>query len=164
MYHYLSGYTSKLAGTERGVTTPEATFSACFGAPFLSLHPTRYAALLGERIARHRPAVWLVNTGWSGGAYGVGARLSIGHTRAIVRAIINGLLADVPTTPDPTFGVAVPTTGPGVPDDLLQPKATWPDAGAYDAAARALARRFVDNFARFADAVDPAVGRAGPLL
>jgi phosphoenolpyruvate carboxykinase (ATP) len=162
MYYFLSGYTSKLAGTEVGVTDPEATFSACFGSPFLPLHPSRYAALLGERIRRHGPAVWLVNTGWTGGAYGTGERISIAHTRAIIRAIVGNLLTDVPTTPDPLFGLAIPASCPGVPSEVLQPRSTWTDPDAYDLSARKLARSFAENFAQFADAVSEKVAGAGP--
>ncbi len=162
LYWFLSGYTSKLAGTERGVAEPEATFSPCFGAPFLLLPPTRYAQLLGERLHRHAPACWLVNTGWSGGPYGVGARISIAHTRAIVRAIVGGALADAPTTPEPVFGLRLPDACPGVPPELLRPRSTWADPAAYDATAGRLARAFADNFRRFATEVPPAVAAAGP--
>lgn len=162
LYWFLSGYTSKLAGTERGVTDPEATFSACFGAPFLTLPPVRYTELLGEKLRRHEPAVWLVNTGWSGGPYGVGHRIGIADTRAIVRAVVGGALADVPTVPDPVFGVRVPTACPGLPAGLLRPRATWSDPDAYDAAARRLARAFADNAERFAAEVPPEVAAAGP--
>ena len=164
LYWVLSGYTAKLAGTERGVKEPEATFSACFGAPFLPLHPTRYAALLGERLRRHQPSCWLVNTGWSGGPHGVGSRISIAHTRAIVRAIVGGALANVPTTADPIFGIRVPASCPDVPPEVLRPRETWPDAAAYDAAAQRLARAFADNFQRFTDGVPPEVAAAGPRL
>ncbi len=162
MYHYLSGYTSKLAGTERGVTEPETTFSACFGSPFLSLPPTRYAELLGERIRRHSPSVWLVNTGWSGGPYGVGERISIAHTRSIVRAILSGDLDAIPTETDPVFGVAVPTVVPGVPAELLRSRSTWDDAEAYDVQAQRLADAFVTNFTQFVGAVPASVVAAGP--
>ena len=162
LYYFLSGYTSKLAGTERGVDDPEATFSACFGAPFLPLPPVRYAELLGERLRRHRPAVWLVNTGWSGGRHGVGERISIAHTRAIVRAIVEDRLADVPTVPDPIFGLAIPTTCPDVPTHILNPKTAWTDPAAYETMARRLARAFARNFAQFAADVPFAVADAGP--
>jgi phosphoenolpyruvate carboxykinase (ATP) len=164
MYHFLSGYTAKVAGTERGVTEPQATFSTCFGAPFMVLPPTTYARLLGEKIARHEAAVWLVNTGWSGGPYGVGQRLPIAQTRAMVRAALDGTLADIPTVPDPVFGVSVPIRCPDVPDELLQPRATWSDPAAYDSQARELARRFASNFAQFAGSVPPEVEAAGPRL
>ncbi len=162
LYYFLSGYTSKLAGTERGVTEPEATFSACFGAPFLPLPPTRYAELLGERIRRHGPACWLVNTGWSGGAYGVGARMPIAVTRAVVRAILDGSLAEMPTVADPVFGFLVPISCPNIPQDLLDPSRTWPNADAFDSAARRLATSFQENFRQFAGIASRSVAAAGP--
>ena len=131
MYHFLSGYTAKVAGTEKGVTEPQATFSACFGAPFMSLSPSVYAKLLGEKIAAHRVETWLVNTGWSGGPYGVGKRMAIAHTRAMVRAAMMGALADVPTSTHPVFGLAVPTACPNVPPDVLDPRSTWSDPQAF---------------------------------
>lgn len=161
-YHFLSGYTAKVAGTERGVTTPEATFSTCFGSPFLVHPPTVYARLLGERIARHGAAVWLVNTGWTGGPAGVGHRMSIAHTRAMVAAALNGSLAGVETVPDPIFGIGVPVSCPGVPPAVLQPKSTWADPDAYDAKARELVAAFHQNFAQFASAVAPDIAAAGP--
>ena len=164
MYHFLSGYTAKVAGTERGVKEPSATFSTCFGAPFMALSPTVYADLLGEKIARHRVNVWLVNTGWSGGPYGVGQRMKIAHTRALVNAALSGALNDVPSVPDSTFGVAVPTACPGVPSEVLQPRATWADAAAYDAQARTLAGMFADNFRAYAAHVGDEVRAAGPRV
>jgi phosphoenolpyruvate carboxykinase (ATP) len=164
MYHFLSGYTAKVAGTEKGVTEPQATFSTCFGAPFMALSPTVYADLLGEKIARHKVNVWLVNTGWSGGPYGVGQRMKIGYTRAMVHAALGGALNDVPTTPDSTFGVAVPTACPDVPAEVLDPRATWADLVAYDARARKLAGMFAENFTTFADQVSAEVRAAGPRL
>jgi phosphoenolpyruvate carboxykinase (ATP) len=161
MYYFLSGYTAKVAGTERGVTEPRATFSSCFGAVFLVWHPTKYAQMLGQLIDRHGSSVWLVNTGWSGGPYGVGSRMKLAHTRAMVRAALSGWLREVPTEPDPVFGLAVPTDVPGVPSEVLQPRRTWRDAAAYDEQARKLAQMFKDNFAQFDDA-DEAVRRAGP--
>ncbi|RMG60765.1 MAG: phosphoenolpyruvate carboxykinase (ATP) [Calditrichaeota bacterium] len=149
MYHFMSGYTSKLAGTEAGVTEPEATFSACFGAPFLPLPATRYAELLGKKMNQHQVNVWLVNTGWSGGPYGVGSRIDIKYTRAMVKAALNGQLEKAEFRPDPVFRVLVPTACPGVPADILNPKNTWQDKSAYDAKARELARRFVENFQKF---------------
>ncbi len=163
MYQFLLGYTAKVAGTERGVTEPEATFSTCFGAPFLVLPPTTYAGMLGERINRHSATVWLVNTGWAGGAYGVGRRMPIGYTRAMVRAALGGELARVPMVTDPVFGFAVPTRCPEVPDAVLQPRATWADPAAYDRQARHLAAEFERTFAQYADAVPAAVRNAGPL-
>jgi phosphoenolpyruvate carboxykinase (ATP) len=157
MYYFLSGYTAKLAGTERGVTEPQTEFSACFGAPFLPLPPMAYAHLLGERIARYGSDVWLVNTGWTGGPYGVGQRMSIAHTRAIITAALDGSLAQVETRPDPTFGFQVPVACPGVPAEVLNPRNTWADPAAYDATARDLVERFRANFAKFADEVTPEV-------
>ncbi|GAB4577398.1 MAG: phosphoenolpyruvate carboxykinase (ATP) [Anaerolineales bacterium] len=164
MYHFLSGYTAKVAGTEKGVTEPSATFSTCFGAPFMALSPTVYANLLGEKIAQHRVNVWLVNTGWSGGPYGVGERMKIAHTRAMVHAALNGALDDVPTTLDPTFGVAIPNHCPDVPDEVLNPRNTWADKAAYDAQAQKLASMFRENFKTFADQVTPEVRAAGPRV
>ena len=162
MYHFLSGYTAKVAGTEKGVTEPTATFSACFGAPFMALSPAVYARLLGEKIAKHGVSVWLVNTGWTGGPYGVGKRISIAATRAIVRAALDGRLSGVPAVPHPVFGVAVPTVCPGVPAELLDPRRTWSDPAAYDAAAARLAGMFRANFEPFAAEVAPEVAAAGP--
>jgi len=162
IYYFLSGYTSKLAGTEVGVTEPEATFSACFGEPFLPLPPTRYAELLAARIRQHGPDLWLVNTGWVGGPYGVGRRIDIAYTRAIVSAIVNDVLADVPTVPDRVFGLQIPNACPGVPAELLTPRSTWDDPAAYDRAARRLAAAFARNFAQFAAEVPPEIAAAGP--
>ena len=162
MYHFLSGYTAKVAGTEKGVTEPQATFSACFGAPFMSLSPSVYAKLLGEKIAAHRVETWLVNTGWSGGPYGVGKRMAIAHTRAMVRAAMMGALADVPTRIHPVFGLAVPTACPNVPPDVLDPRSTWSDPQAYDVQANKLAAMFVANFEAFASTVSDEVRDAGP--
>ena len=145
MYHFLSGYTAKVAGTERGVTEPQATFSACFGAPFLPLHPSVYANMLGERIERHNAKCWLVNTGWTGGAYGTGHRMSLSHTRAMVRAVLSGSLDKTPTRPHPVFGIHVPREIPGVPSDVLDPRSTWADPSAYDQQAAKLATMFRDR-------------------
>jgi phosphoenolpyruvate carboxykinase (ATP) len=165
MYHFLSGYTAKVAGTERGLSAePQATFSACFGAPFLPLHPMKYARLLGEKIQKHNSTVWLVNTGWTGGPYGVGKRMDLGHTRAIINAILDGLLADVPTRVDPVFGLHVPESVPGVPAEILNPRQTWSSASDYDQAAQKLAGLFVENFKKYADEVDPEVLSAQPKL
>jgi phosphoenolpyruvate carboxykinase (ATP) len=162
MYHFLSGYTAKVAGTEKGVTEPRATFSTCFGAPFLPLAPSRYAAMLGERIARHRARVWLVNTGWSGGPYGVGSRMPIRFTRAMIRAALAGDLDAVPYETDPVFNVAVPASCPGVPPEILIPRATWTDPAAYDQQAARLAQMFADNFKAFESDVSATVRVAGP--
>lgn len=164
VYFFLSGYTAKLAGTERGVTEPQATFSTCFGAPFMVHFPTRYAEMLAERINQHKCTVWLVNTGWSGGPYGVGHRMKIAHTRAMVTAALDGTLAAVPTRPDPVFGIYVPEYCPSVPGDVLQPRNTWADKDAYDAKARELAAKFVENFAQFKAQVSSAVAEASPRV
>lgn len=162
MAHFLLGYTAKVAGTEKGVTEPQATFSACFGAPFMALRPTTYAGLLREKIAQHQVNCWLVNTGWTGGAYGVGKRLAIGHTRAMVDAALDGSLDDVPLEVEPFFGLRVPGTCPGVPDEVLRPRDTWKDGAAYDEKARQLAGLFRENFQPFRDQVDEKVRAALP--
>lgn len=162
MYHFLSGYTAKVAGTERGVTEPSATFSACFGAPFLPLHPGVYARMLGEKIAQHGSKVWLVNTGWTGGPYGVGSRMKLGYTRAMVTAALAGGLDQASFRTDPVFGFQVPTAVQHVPAEVLDPRGTWKDPAAYDAQAAKLAGMFADNFKAFAAQVPPAVAQAGP--
>ncbi|HEY5720379.1 MAG TPA: phosphoenolpyruvate carboxykinase (ATP), partial [Gammaproteobacteria bacterium] len=162
MYHFISGYTAKVAGTEMGVTEPQATFSSCFGAPFLVWHPTKYAELLAARIRQTGARVWLVNTGWTGGPYGVGKRMSIAHTRAIIDAIHSGALDGVETVADPVFGVGVPTSCPGVPAEVLVPKNAWADRAAYDAQAKKLAELFHANFAKFADQASDEIKAAAP--
>ena len=161
MYYFLSGYTAKVAGTERGVTEPQATFSACFGAVFLVWHPTRYAEMLGMLLEQHKSNVWLINTGWSGGAYGTGRRIKLAQTRAIVSAALSGSLDAVPTQPDPVFGLGVPVDVKGVPPEVLEPRRTWSDPAAYDAQAQKLAGMFRKNFERFGE-VDSAIKNAGP--
>jgi len=161
-YHFVSGYTAKLAGTEIGVKEPKATFSACFGAPFMPRHPGEYARMLVERIDREDVPVWLVNTGWTGGPYGTGERMNIAHTRSMVRAALDGRLADVETRIDPNFGVAVPLHCPDVPDAFLEPRGTWADGEAYDRAAAKLTEMFRENFAAYADGLAPEVAAAGP--
>jgi phosphoenolpyruvate carboxykinase (ATP) len=161
MYHFISGYTAKVAGTEVGVTEPEATFSACFGAPFLVWHPAKYAEMLAAKLKEHGTNVWLVNTGWSCGGYGTGSRIDLNHTRAIIDAIHTGMLVDAPTAVDPTFGFEVVTAIPGVPD-ILVPRDTWADPSDYDEAAKKLATLFSDNFEQFATIVGPDVHEAGP--
>jgi phosphoenolpyruvate carboxykinase (ATP) len=163
-YHFISGYTAKLAGTEIGVKEPIATFSACFGAPFMPRHPGEYAAMLAGRLDGHGVRAWLVNTGWTGGPYGTGERMDINHTRSMVRAALDGRLDSVPTVTDPIFGVEVPTACPDVPAKFLQPRSTWPDAAAYDRQARALAHMFAENFAAYADGVPESVRSAGPRV
>jgi phosphoenolpyruvate carboxykinase (ATP) len=160
MYHFLSGYTAKVAGTERGLKEPTATFSTCFGAPFMPRHPTVYAKLLGEKMAKHGAKCWLVNTGWSGGGFGVGERMAIRHTRAMVNAALDGRLARASFHPDPNFGVLVPDSCPDVPGDVLNPRETWTDRAAYDAQARELTQRFEKNFKQFESHVDAKVNAA----
>ena len=165
MYHFISGYTAKVAGTEKGLSKePQATFSTCFGAPFMVHHPAVYAELLRERIAKHQATCWLVNTGWSGGAYGEGHRMKIAHTRAMVRAALDGRLVNVPTEPDPIFGVNVPTSCPDVPSEVLKPRNTWKNPNAYDDKARHLAKLFRDNFEQFAAGVSDEVKASGPKV
>ncbi|HZA39331.1 MAG TPA: phosphoenolpyruvate carboxykinase (ATP) [Actinomycetota bacterium] len=163
MYHFLSGFTAKLAGTEAGLgSEPEATFSTCFGAPFLPLAPGEYARMLGDRIKRHGADVYLVNTGWTGGPYGVGERMNLKHTRAMVDAAAAGGLRDVPTRRHEIFNLDVPVTCPGVPDEVLDPKSTWSEPESYEIKARELARMFADNFDRFQNSVPAEVTKAGP--
>lgn len=162
MYHFLSGYTARVAGTEMGVTEPDATFSTCFGAPFMPRHPSVYGNLLKERIARGGVNVWLVNTGWTGGIYGVGKRMPIKVTRALLNAALDGSLASAPMRTDPNFGFRVPTACAGVDSQILDPRSTWADSAAYDAKAKALVGMFVANFAQFEDHVDEGVREAAP--
>ena len=163
MYHFLSGFTAKLAGTEAGLgSEPEATFSTCFGAPFLPLHPFTYARMLGERISKHGARVYLVNTGWTGGPFGVGQRMDLPLTRAMIAAATSGELDDAPTTQHPIFNLEVPVSCPGVPDGVLNPESTWADPEAYEEQARELARMFVKNFETFVDSVPREVTEAGP--
>jgi phosphoenolpyruvate carboxykinase (ATP) len=164
MYHFLSGYTARVAGTEKGVTEPKATFSTCFGAPFLPLNPNVYAKMLGERIAKHKSRVWLVNTGWTGGPPGVGSRMKIGHTRAMLTAALTGQLDNVQYRKHAIFNIDIPMTCPGVPDSVLDARTTWPDKTAYDEQAKKLAAMFVENFKTFEKDVDPAVKAAGPKV
>jgi len=162
MYHFLSGYTAKVAGTEKGVTEPSATFSTCFGAPFLPLPPSFYARMLGDKIAQHQSRVWLVNTGWSGGPYGTGHRMKIAYTRAMIAAALSGALDHVSYEKDLLFNLDVPTACPGVPSEVLKPRNTWVNPAEYDAQAAKLAKMFVDNFKSFEADVTPEVRAAGP--
>jgi phosphoenolpyruvate carboxykinase (ATP) len=164
MYHFISGYTAKVAGTEQGVTEPQGTFSACFGAPFLVWHPTKYAELLAAKMRKHNARVWLVNTGWSGGPYGVGSRMKLRFTRAIIDAIHNGSLAQAPTAEDPIFGLTIPQQCEGVPTDVLNPRSSWTDKAAYDATARKLAGLFHQNFEEYAPAASPEVLAGAPKV
>jgi phosphoenolpyruvate carboxykinase (ATP) len=165
MYYFLSGYTSKLAGTERGLgEKPEATFSTCFGAPFLPLKPSIYANLLSRKLTKHGTKVWLLNTGWSGGGFGVGKRISLPLTRAMISAVLNNRLNDVPTHLHPIFNVAIPDNVPGVPESVLIPEMVWKDQQAYETEAQDLARQFHDNFKKYANSVDENVNRSGPNI
>ena len=163
-YHFLSGYTAKVAGTERGIIEPQATFSACYGAPFMAQHPNVYSELLGKKIAEHEVKCWLINTGWTGGPYGEGSRMKIAHTRAMVTAALNGELDDVEYEVDPVFDLEVPKTCPNVPSKVLSPRETWADGAAYDAQAERLAAMFEKNFRQFAGQVPEAVEAAGPRV
>jgi phosphoenolpyruvate carboxykinase (ATP) len=162
MYHFISGYTARVAGTERGVTEPQATFSACFSGPFIPLHPTVYAELLAEKIRRHGSRVWLVNTGWTGGPAGVGSRMDLPYTRRMVHAALNGELDGGTMTEEPFFGLCIPTAIQGAPAEVLNPRHTWADQSAYDAKARELAGMFRKNFEKFADRASRSILDAGP--
>lgn len=162
LYHFISGYTAKVAGTEMGVTEPEATFSACYGAAFLAWHPAKYAKLLAEKMQQHGTQAWLINTGWTGGPYGTGQRMKLSHTRAILDAIHTGVLAKQPTVLDPIFGLAIPTQCPDCPSEVLQPRKTWPRSGDYDLSAGKLARLFQDNFGKYAAGCSAEILAAGP--
>jgi phosphoenolpyruvate carboxykinase (ATP) len=164
MYHFISGYTAKVAGTEVGVTEPEATFSACFGAAFMVWHPSKYAELLAAKMAEYGTTAWLINTGWTGGPYGVGSRIKLRYTRAIIDAIHDGSLDNVEFVTDPIFGLAVPATCPNVPDEMLVPKNTWQDEAAYDAQAVKLANLFIKNFEKYKAGSSEAIINAGPSL
>ncbi|MDD5206481.1 MAG: phosphoenolpyruvate carboxykinase (ATP), partial [Desulfobacterales bacterium] len=164
MYHFISGYTAKVAGTEKGVKEPAATFSACFGAPFMVRHPSVYAQLLARKIREHRAACWLVNTGWTGGAYGTGSRMKIEFTRALLNAALSGSLKKVATRTDPVFGFEVPRECPGVPADILEPGRTWSSQSEYDVQARKLAAMFHENFEQFREPSTKDVEAAGPRV
>lgn len=164
MYHFISGYTSKTPGTEVGVTEPTVTFSSCYAQPFIVWHPTKYAEMLAEKLEKYSATAWLVNTGWTGGAYGVGSRCSLKYTRAIVDAIHSGELHNIPTTKMPVFGLEVPNTCPGVPEKILMPRNTWAQAGQYDAQLNKLAGMFVENFKKYESKSTAAVINAGPKL
>lgn len=164
MYHFISGYTAKVAGTERGVTEPEATFSACFGSPFMPLHPSVYAELLAEKIKKHGAKVWLVNTGWTGGVYGVGSRMKLSYTRKMLAQAIDGDLEDVEYVKDPVFGFQIPISVEGVPSKILIPRYTWEDAHEYDKKAQQLAKMFVNNFVKFKDNCSAEILSAAPRI
>jgi phosphoenolpyruvate carboxykinase (ATP) len=164
MYHFISGYTAKVAGTEVGITEPTTTFSACFGKAFLPLHPTRYAELLGEKLKKNKVNVWLVNTGWSGGSYGVGARMKLSFTRAMISAAIKGELDDVAFETMPVFGLAIPKSCPGVPADILNPRNTWNDKNEFDAKMNTLAASFIKNFSQYAEFANREILNASPKV
>jgi phosphoenolpyruvate carboxykinase (ATP) len=164
MYHFISGYTARVAGTEAGVTEPKSTFSACFGAPFLPLHPGRYAQMLGEKMKQHEVNVWMINTGWNGGPYGIGKRIKLDFTRAMITAALNGELDDVKYTTTPFFQLQVPVICPGVPAEMLNPKTTWPNMKLYDEKAIALATDFINNFDKYASGVSAEVLAAAPVI
>jgi phosphoenolpyruvate carboxykinase (ATP) len=163
MYHFLLGYTAKVAGTEKGIKEPIATFSTCFGGPFMVHHPMVYAEMLGERLKQHGAQCWLVNTGWTGGAYGTGSRMKIAYTRAMVDALLAGHLDGVSCEIDPIFGLSIPQWCPNVPAEVLNPRNTWTDPAAYDRQAMRLAEMFTENFKQYEDRVPVKVRSAGPL-
>jgi phosphoenolpyruvate carboxykinase (ATP) len=164
MYQFISGYTAKVAGTETGITEPKPTFSACFGAPFLPLHPAKYAEMLGRKMEKCKVNVWLVNTGWTSGPYGVGSRMKLSYTRAMISAVLKGELNEVETVNDAVFGVAIPKHVPGVPEYLLQPRNTWPNKATYDQKAKYLAGLFVENFKKYAAGVSQEILAAAPKV
>jgi phosphoenolpyruvate carboxykinase (ATP) len=164
MYQFVCGYTAKVAGTEAGVTEPKSTFSACFGAPFLPLHPTQYAEMLGKKIREHKTNVWMINTGWSGGAYGTGSRMKLAYTRAMITAALEGALDNVAYEAHPVFGMMMPANCPGVPSEILNPRNTWADKDAYDAMAKNLATQFIKNFDKYASAAGPETRAAAPTV
>ncbi len=164
MYHFISGYTAKVAGTERGVTEPQATFSACFGAPFMPLHPTVYAELLADKIRKHNSTVWLLNTGWTGGPYGEGHRMKLGYTRQMLSEALEGNLDDVTFDIDSVFGLAIPNEVDGIPTEILTPRNTWSDKEAYDDKAEELAAMFAENFQQFEDEASQELIKAGPKV
>ncbi|GAA4465729.1 phosphoenolpyruvate carboxykinase (ATP) [Nibrella saemangeumensis] len=163
MYHFISGYTAKVAGTEVGINEPKAAFSPCFGEAFLPLHPTQYAEMLGQKMSENQTNVWLVNTGWTGGAYGTGQRIRLNYTRAMITAALNGELESVDYHNHPVFGIAMPKTCPNVPDEVLNPRATWQDQNQYDEQARKLAKLFRDNFDKYADSANEEIRSGGPV-
>jgi phosphoenolpyruvate carboxykinase (ATP) len=164
MYQFISGYTARVAGTEAGVTEPSTTFSTCFGAPFLPLHPVQYAQMLGEKLRQEHVNVWMVNTGWTGGAYGTGQRIKLAYTRAMVTAALNGQLEKMSYKHDAIFGFTIPESCPGVPEEILDPRNTWENKEAYDEQARELAGRFVKNFEKYASLADPEILSASPII
>jgi phosphoenolpyruvate carboxykinase (ATP) len=164
MYHFISGYTAKVAGTETGITEPKPTFSACFGAPFLPLHPGKYAHMLGHKMQEHNVNVWMINTGWTGGPYGIGKRMKLSYTRAMITAALEGKLDNVASEESKVFGVAIPAECPGVPSEVLNPRETWQDKNAYDEKALFLGKLFVKNFEKYRDGVSGEILAAAPKI
>ena len=164
MYQFISGYTAKVAGTEAGITEPQTTFSACFGAPFLPLHPTKYAEMLGEKMKDEDVNVWLINTGWSGGQYREGKRIDLSFTRAMISAALRGDLDNVEFQEHPVFGLLIPLSCPDVPSEILNPRDTWTDSAAYDAKATELAKAFVENFSKYEDYANEEIMAAAPKV
>jgi phosphoenolpyruvate carboxykinase (ATP) len=164
MYQFISGYTAKVAGTEAGVTEPKSTFSACFGAPFLPLHPGKYAEMLGDKMKQFNVNVWMINTGWSGGSYGTGSRMKLGYTRAMITAALEGSLNEVEFEQHPVFGMMMPLSCPGVPAEILNPRNTWSDKAAYDATTVKLAKEFIKNFEKYAAGVTLEILDAAPIV
>ena len=164
MYQFISGYTAKVAGTEAGVTEPKSTFSACFGAPFLPLHPAKYAEMLGKKMKEHNVKVWLVNTGWNGGPYGVGKRMKLSYTRAMITAALEGQLDNVEYNTTPWFKLSIPTTCPNVPSEILNARNTWPTPEAFDKKAQELAIEFVQNFEKYASGANEEILAAAPRI
>jgi phosphoenolpyruvate carboxykinase (ATP) len=164
MYHFISGYTAKVAGTEAGVTEPQTAFSACFGAPFMPLHPTKYAEMLGSKMAKNNVNVWLINTGWSGGAYGTGSRIKLKYTRAMITSALTGKLNEVDFTNHEIFGLSMPTSCEDVPTEILNPKNTWSDKSLYDSKANKLAESFINNFKQFEEYANEEIMSAAPKV
>jgi phosphoenolpyruvate carboxykinase (ATP) len=164
MYQFISGYTAKVAGTEAGVTEPKSTFSACFGAPFMPLHPGKYAEMLGQKMRAHEVNVWMINTGWSGGSYGVGQRMKLSYTRAMITAALEGKLNNLQYEAHPVFGMMMPTTCPEVPAEILNPRNTWTNKEDYDKKAIALAAQFIKNFEKYAAGVNAETLAAAPKI
>jgi phosphoenolpyruvate carboxykinase (ATP) len=164
MYQFISGYTAKIAGTEAGIVEPKSTFSACFGAPFLPLHPGKYAAMLGEKMKQNKVHVWMINTGWSGGGYGVGKRVKLNFTRAMISAALEGKMDNAEYRMHPVFGMYMPTACAGVPSEILDPRSTWANKNAYDEAAKKLAIQFIQNFEKYASGVTDEILAAAPAV
>jgi phosphoenolpyruvate carboxykinase (ATP) len=164
MYQFMTGYTAKVAGTEAGVTEPKPTFSTCFGAPFLPLHPARYAEMLGKKMKEHKVNVWLINTGWSGGPYGIGSRMKLSYTRAMITAALEGKLDNVEYESHPVFGMMAPKECPGVPSEILNQRNTWADKNAYDEKAKYIAEHFIKNFEKFASDASEEILDAAPKV